>query len=593
MKAITLLLCGLCLSSSLGHIQNPPRRSDQTLDKLTLLADIKTLAIEIPKLDGPLARALAKAEVADAAWTLDQPWAKESLREAFRLTYLTEEEQRKVGPEAPGSAPRPPTALGRARNDVRKRILSVARRDEAFANQLLAESSTQVTKDDRQMMNAQLALIALDEGNNEAAFRSIQENISIDPTQLIFVQLVNDLAVKDRAGADKLILQCISSLSSLPLADQNLTRARAEIVLRWLVFPNSFFPDPNKIVPTPGPEVMKAYVSFVIESLTAVQRVNPEILKRERSTLLSVWLPLNQYAPELRSRFMELEAISRTPGQDASLPTQSSEEAEAEKRRLKEKEVLNSSEPNEFSINAAIVKEDFELARKLISKLPDGAKKTEFQEQVNTKEALSLAKSGDLVGAQALAERLTRVGSLLQVYPRIIEQHAINKDPASASAAVQQALKQLRTASSKPVSPSAQSFGMPAEFAPTAIEVDGILATLGKLAKALIPIDSLLASEIVDELVKSANESKIDTSQGRTGMDSDLFKTLAAKDEVRARSSAEGFKDRLRRIVALAAIYQWKAQYLEKTTPKKPSKRSAASVYLNHFTEQRSTILTI
>lgn len=65
-------------------------------------------------------------------------------------------------------------------------------------------------------------------------------------------------------------------------------------------------------------------------------------------------------------------------------------------------------------------------------------------------------------------------------------------------------------------------------------------------------------------MVDAANRSEIDTKQGRTGFDSDVFSKLAAKDEIRARSAAENLNDRLRRLVALAAIYQWKAKQLEK-----------------------------
>jgi hypothetical protein len=103
---------------------------------------------------------------------------------------------------------------------------------------------------------------------------------------------------------------------------------------------------------------------------------------------------------------------------------------------------------------------------------------------------------------------------------------------------------------------------MPSEFRPTAGEIDGVLSALEKLAKAILPIDSLLAAELVDDVVVRANSSQIDTTQGRTGIDSDLFKSLASKDEVRALSAAQSLKDRLRRIVALAAIYQWKAKEL-------------------------------
>jgi uncharacterized protein HemY len=67
------------------------------------------------------------------------------------------------------------------------------------------------------MMYAQLARMALDDGDNQAAVRTIQDNMAIDPTQIIFVELINDLAIKDRAAADKLILECISTSPRLDL----------------------------------------------------------------------------------------------------------------------------------------------------------------------------------------------------------------------------------------------------------------------------------------------------------------------------------------------------------------------------------------
>jgi hypothetical protein len=418
------------------------------------------------------------------------------------------------------------------------------------------------------MMHAQLASMALDEGDNEAASRSIQESIKVDPTQMAFVQLVNDLAIKDRAAADKLILQCLADLSAMNA--QNLSTARADPTLRWLVFPNSVFPDPNKLIPNPGPEVMRAYVSYILESLTALEQRKPGSLKLARSLLLTVWLPLNAHAPELRERFMQLEALSRTPGKDASLPTQSNEEADKERFRKQDNDALNSDEPNELSIRSVIAREDFDKARTLIGKLPDGERKTQLTEQLNTREAISLGKKGDLAGAQSLAERLTQIVSMLQVYPVIVERYVTDKDHLGASAAGRQAMKQLKSAGPTPA--NATSFGLPASYARTANESDVLLWSLGKLAKAVVPVDGLLASEIIDEMVVRANAIKIDTNQGRTGFESDVFSKLTAQDEVRARSAAENLKDRLQRIVALAAIYQWKAKELEKATQDKAAR---------------------
>jgi hypothetical protein len=551
--------------ASAQTIPKPDR--DEELQRLVLLSDLKNLAIEIPRLDGSLARAMADAEIADAAWTLDPDWARKMLREAYRLTYPTDEEQRKFQPDLPGTAPKPPTVIGRARSDVRKRILSVARRDRVFADQLVRDSSDHVTKDDRQMMHAQLALMALNEGDTEAASRSIQENMEIDPTQTIFIDLVNDLATKDRAAADKLILQCIANLSAIQLTD-GFSIGRADLVLRWLVFPNSFFPDPNKRISGPGPAVMKAYVSYILERLAAREQREPGSLKLARTTLLSVWLPLNAHAPELKERFMQLEALSRTPGKDASLPTQSYEAADKERSGKKDNDALNSNSPDDLSIRSVIAREDFETARKLIGKLPDGERKTELTEQLNTKEVISLVEKGDAFGAQSLAERLSQIGSMLQVYPLIVQRYATDKDQAGASEAVHQAVKQMKRAGSKPTSTSTPSYGLPASFVRSPHESDAVLLSLGKLAKAVLPVDSLLACEVVDEMVVRANAVEIDTMQGRIGFDSDVFTRLTAKDEIRARNAADNLKDRLQRIVALAAVYQWKAKEFERRTPK-------------------------
>jgi hypothetical protein len=571
MKRAYLIICLLSLSALLGYSQTTPKRNgDEALPRLSLLADLKTLAIEVPKLDGPLARALADAEIADAAWTLDRDWAKKTLREAYHLTYPPAEEEGKVGSEPPGAAPRPPTAIGRARSEVRRRVLSVARKDKAFADQLIRESSSHVTKDDRQMMYAQLARMALDEGDIDVASRSIQDSMEVDPTQIVFVELVNDLAVTDRAAADRLIIQCLANLSNLQLSDQKLTIARTDMVLRWLIFPNSFFPDPNKQIPPPGPQAMKAYVSYVLDTLAGQEQRAPGSIKRARSLLLSVWLPLNTYAPELKERFLQLEALSRTPDSDASLPTQSYEEIDKERSQKRDSEALNSNPPPDQSIGSAITRGEFDTARKLIDKLPDGEKKSAFTERVNAKEAVSLVRKGDLTGAESLAARLTRLSSMLEVYPLIVQGYAKERNPASAAATVHQAMRQLGKADTKPA--GTPFFGIPGSFAPTSSEVDPLLSGLGKLAQAILPVDSLLASDVVDEIVRRANASPIDTTQGRTGIDGDLFSKLAAKDEIRARTAAEAFKDRLRRIVALAAIYQWKAKDLEKATKDKASR---------------------
>ena len=544
MKKTNSLAIVLLLAASVVCAQTSPKvENERELQRAVLLSEVKILALEIPKLDSSLARAMAGAEVADAAWTLDRKWAKSLLKDAYQLTYLTEEEQRLIGDEPPGTPPRPPNDLTRARSDVRKRVMSIARRDAAFANQLLNDTSSRLTKDDRQMTYGQMTVMAMDAGDNQAAARLIEQNMAIDPSQFMLAELVNDLAKKDRAAADKLILQFIERLSQVQLAGGKIAIARADVVLHWLVFPNSFFPDYEDMPPNPGAEVMKTYVRYVLDSLTGLEQSDPGGLPAQRMKLLSTWLPLNQYAPELKERFMQLEAASRTPGKDASLPTKSSEELDKELMRKREAEALNSATPNEYIIGTIIGRGDFELARKAIDKLPDGERKAQLMERVNVKEAISLARKRDLLAAQNVATRLTTANSIRQVYPVIIQAYANNKDQAAASAAANEAVKQLERVNKK--------------------SSEAVLVTLGELAAAVLTVDTLLAAEIVDDIVAKANRTPMDTTQGRTSIDGKLFSTLASKDDVRARSAAQSFKDRLQRIVALAAVYQWKAKELD------------------------------
>ena len=86
---------------------------------------------------------------------------------------------------------------------------------------------------------------------------------------------------------------------------------------------------------------------------------------------------------------------------------------------------------------------EFQTARKLIDKLPDGRTKSQFTQMADEREAISLAKKGELLAAQQLAERLTLIYSIRQVYPEIIRGYAAKKDQAGAAAVVNQAVKQL------------------------------------------------------------------------------------------------------------------------------------------------------
>ena len=531
---------------------------ETTLRKQIVLSELKSLALELPKIDGLFQRAFAGAEIADAAWELDRAWAQELLRGAYKLTYPAKEELDKISSSTVVNTPQQPNSVEGERSDVRNRIFSIARRDKAFANQLINEASKHAGSREQQSAYSTLAGYALEDGDNQTAIPLIERAIESDPTQLAFVSLVNDLAKKDRESADKLILKCIASLRPVPLSNQNRSAGRAYFTLTWLVFPNSIFPDPNARVPDPGPSVMKAYVSYVIESLAGLEQREPNGIRFNRSVLLSTWLPLQAYAPELTAQFLQLEGLSRASGQEVSLPTQSYDEADKERFRKMDQRALNSNEPDDRSVNSAINRAEFELARVLIDKIAEGRRKEQFFELLNTKEAISLANKGDLLKARSLAEKLTTAASIVQVYPVIISGYGRNKDQIGALASVQRAIKQLHTADTRPFSTLP---GMPVSMISTASPV---LSGLLKLGIAILPIDGLLALEMLDEVITVANKGDSDTRIPVLNLMAQFVRKLAERDETRAFVAAQKLKDPLCRTVALATVYQWKAKELEK-----------------------------
>jgi hypothetical protein len=534
-------------------------RKNKEIEESLLLTELHALETVAAKLDAPLALATAKAEIAGAGWTLDREWAKKLLREAYELTFPPEKEQIKLREKPVGTPPTLSTSSDLARNSVRGRVLEVASRDKAFVVELAQLGAEKLGSYETHQRYSALAYQAAKQGDREAVATYVQKALQADLTQIGTDEAINELALKDRAAADNLILQYIDQLRRFPPAYKNEGIFRTSFMLHRLMYPNSLFPKHN--FPLPGAAVVRAYVMYEVERISKLEQA---ALLRERLSLLGIWEPLKKYAPELTDSFMQLEARSRRPGDNSPLPTKKSIQEQYKERYEKRlKEALDSGEADEITINFALSRGDFDKARKLIAKLPDGAQKTQFTEMVNTKEALSLATKGDLAGAEQIAEQLTRAVSIVEVYPALINRCVADKrQPSScANLLVSKAVRQLKRADATPFTPPA---GIPASIVPTNREFDPVLSSLSKLAVIIAAHDETLALEVLEEVVAAANASGMDTAQGRTGLELEAFRKLAARNEVRVRQAAEAFKDRLRQIVALAAISQWKAAELAK-----------------------------
>ena len=561
---LIMLIC-LLASENYGQSKQPIGAADDVVlsQKLSLLSELRGLEARAKQLEKPLARATGEIEIADAVWLLDRDLAKELLRDAYDHTFPSDEEQNKLRNRPIGAPPILPGPLGNARLAVRRHVLEIARRDNKFAEELIRLAIERLGVYEGHLNYASLANDALDRGDNEAARKYILQAIDADPTQIPVSEKIARLAANDRAAADEIILQYISRLNSITLSRRDGSEARVFYLLATLVpFPNANSGPGAVTVSPPGPAVMKAYVSYMLESMSQMDSVG---LTATRGFLLNLWPILNQYAPEFRQQFLDLEQRSRKPGENLVLPSKRGLEEDSKvsyEKRIKQE--LEQEQPDENIIRSAISHGDFSKARKMIDRLDDGSRKTQLLEMVNCQEAISLANKGDLPGARRLAENLAKVIYILRAFPVIAGKCTAKKDSTCAHDVIDQAVRQLKKADATPETPPP---GIPASIMPSNKEYDPVLAAMSSLVSAVAPLEDDLALDVLDELVIRANHSELETGLGRTGFESSLFKKLAEKNEDRTTAAAIQLQDPLRQIVALAAIDQWKSDKLAKDAP--------------------------
>jgi hypothetical protein len=537
---LVLLWALVLLLPSTGNGQSVEKKEsvdDRMTEKVMLLSDLHALEAKADQLGKAIPRALAMAEISDAAWALDQVWTKKLLREAYELTFPAEEERNKLRDKPVGAAPTVPTEIERARGVARNRVLAIASRDKTFADELAQLSARELGRQEESSRYSNLAAKSLAAGDKDAAGAYLLRSIEADPTQITASFGIINLAARDRKAADGLILQYLERLRAIPLSMANGSALRTYFSLRNIVFTNDSFDPRHRQIPSAGPAVIKAYINYVIESMSSLEQREPGSLQNLRGMLMSLWLPLKQYTPELAGPFLSLEKLSRSSGEVANLPQAGGEEESRTRYEERVKKALKSGQADDLTINFAIGRGDFDDARKMIDSLPEGEQKLRLTEVANTQEAISLTAKNDIQRAETLARQLTQATSILHVYTALIGKCVADKELSCATAMTYQAMKQLERAGDEAALP----------------------LSFSKLAKAVAPVDDALALELLDKVVLAANSSDADTEAGNVGLDVSIFKDLAPENELRVRQAATSLKDPLRQIVALAAIYQWKS----------------------------------
>ena len=523
--------------------------------KIELLVELQALEADSSNLLQPLALASAKINIAKAAWALDRELAKKLLREAFNLTLPPEQELARLRDRPAGSPPTFTTGVERLRGVVRFRVLEVANRDRAFGQELSELLTRTLGKSEGQRGYSSLAYQKVKDGNVPDAVGYLQKAFSIDPTQTNILDAFEEIAKRDRQAADALALQYIDRLRAFPLSHGDQSAMRALFILDDLVFGPLFS---RGSVPAAGPAVVRVWITYTLDRMSALV---PSDLQAGRLRLLSVWGPLQTYAPELKPRFLELEARSRRPNEKVPLPEVSMQDEYRKKAEAQARAADDSDEPDARAIRRLIGQGKFDRARTLLGRMDEGDEKARLTELVNSREANSLARKGDTAGALRRARELKRTASLFEGYPVIIDKCSAGKDKQCVTDSVNQAVLHVKDTDSQAFKPPA---GIPASIFPNEKESDPAVRFLGGLAKAVAPFNESLAFEVLGEYVQAANRSKVETEKGFDLVEGDVFIKLAPVNQGQAYQIAYTLKDRPSRIAALAGLIEWKGQELAK-----------------------------
>ena len=333
-------------------------------EKLLLIADLQSLNAQAANLSSPLARARARVEIADSLWYLNEESAKKVLTQVYELILPEEEERKGLRDKPIGADTTFLTSDDRARWEIRNRVMQVASRDRAFAEQLVKLSAEQMGKQEAHSASADLVRQALEGGDLETASNSILEAIKADPSLNQAPNLIREIARRDRAAADALIVKYIEQLHRVPVSiGQGMGRV-------FMSLPPLVFPSIESDQQPPGPSVIRAYASYLIYCLNQVKQTAPELMRGAHRQIMPVWHPVKEHAPELLPALTEL--LNQSGG--ANQPILTREEMEESARRNRERrinEALNSGTADEFTIQAAAQRGSYDKARKAVDKLPD------------------------------------------------------------------------------------------------------------------------------------------------------------------------------------------------------------------------------
>jgi hypothetical protein len=547
--------------------------------RAALLASLRALEAESRELLNPIDAASARAEIGAAAWALDREWAKSLLREALALTFPEEVDRARLRARPVGAELQFGPAENGARGRVRRRVYEIAKRDREFWRELGETEARELGRVEEVQRETSMAIAAAGEGRLEEASELILRAAEAEPTLINVGEAINHVAARDRAAADRLILAYIERLRRLPpsvFAQSGQASLRLPLSFAWMLRPeDNPLPRTTATPAPPGREVVRAYVSFIVDTMTHVEREGGDLSALHRFAVMA-WPNMMQHAPEMAAQLGALERASRPRGQ-AAPPLRTFAEIKAaydpERRyeeRLKSARQTKDALALEVAASVAMTRKEFEEARKLIALMKDGETKTRLAEEANAKESLHLLGAGDLAGAERLARQLNSVASVIQAYPPLVRRLAKDGDAGRAALLADEAGRRLRASAEKS---NANDNFIPTALAPVAGAIriykqTRALEGMSEVALAVEPVVPQSALDLLDALVETAAKARVTSELGNPNFNPEAFARLSARDAARVRSAAARLEDRLQRIAALAAAYRGEAEQLEKVEEK-------------------------
>lgn len=578
---LCLLLLLSCAAPRAAQSEKSQMAADDTEEaavsaaRAALLSDLRALESDAKDLLKPLDAASARAEIAAAAWSLDREWAKQLLRDALELTFPDKIDRARLRERPVGGELQPPTPEEQARSAVRGRVMSVADPDREFTLELIGVVGREMGAQQETMQYSRLAGSALREGRVEEAAGYILKSSEADPTFMNTGLGISELAARDRAAADRLVVQYIARLRSLPVTtfiEARGSLARAMLSLKAAMLPEqfAFFRTPGAPNgPPAGRQAFRAYFSFVLDLYTGMEQARPgSSFGAAGVELTTMWPQIKQHAPDLIVPFQQLEAASRRPGAAApQYPPPNINDSYERRHEEQVKLALKTKDQSnlDFLINRSLSRKDFDDARKLLDIMTDDARRARLAEEADCRESVALAEAGDTARAERLARQLTTPNTILRAYPPLVRRLASNKETSSASLLALEAVARLRRSAE---SGAGDDTYVPAALASVAgslrvYKQSRALLAMSELALAVLPASEQAAFDALEALVATANKAPITSESGNPNFNAEVFAKLSASDAGRVRSAASRLEDRLQRIAALAAACRAEARALE------------------------------